>query len=130
MSFDYIRALKQMQTKKTIDYNKIYNIIDIQKSTGELNETTSLLFELLLRENFNCHTKINELSKTKADVKPEPDPNACTNCGNNRHIQYIVNMNMGTSGMGMKQGQNTGDLVVNVCSKCHICTFLKPTYWS
>jgi Na+-translocating ferredoxin:NAD+ oxidoreductase RnfC subunit len=119
-----------MQTRKIIDYNKIYNALNVLKSTGELNEATSLLFELLLQENFNCHAKINELSKTKADVKPEPDPKACTNCGNDAFQQYLLPTHMGNSGMGMKQGQNTGDLGVNVCTKCNICTLVKPTYWS
>ena len=124
ISSDAIEALKQMKKSGIINYEKIYNLIDILKSDGELNEATSLLFELLLKENFNSSVAIRTLSKVNASL--------CINCHSNQFTQYVVRMDVVqmTTGFGMNSNQTTGDLIVDVCTKCNFCKFMKPPYWS
>lgn len=119
-----IVALKQMKKTENIDYSKIYSLITNLQKTGGIDEVTSLLFELLLQENFKSNAMIRGLSKVNS--------HSCVNCRNNEFTQYTINVHptQNISGMGMKSNQNAGDLIMDVCNKCSFCKLMKAPYWS
>ena len=118
-----IEALKFMLKKESIDYLKIKNIMNILDKTNQLDETSVVLFNLLLLESEKVDDKIRKRTYN-------PNERKCTNCGGIDFTSYTApHSGLGTHG-NMKPSQNVGDLILEVCKKCSVCIILKPKYWA
>lgn len=120
-----ITKLKMMSLEKRIDYKLIYHILENLKNLKIIDEPVFLLFELLVRQNYNQNNVIDALNITPEKSK------RCINCNNNEFIIWTVIVKpAGGHSSATKVGQSAGDLHMQVCTKCKFCHFTKPDYWS
>ena len=119
-----IESLEVMLKKERIDYSKIYNLMTILEKSGKLDKISSLLFNMLLKENFKSSSAITKINSETKNM-------TCINCKHDQFREYCAPISgLGSSGFGMKPNQNLGDLIFYVCIKCNFCQIKKPNYWT